>query len=35
LPLSLPIEPAAANLLQDSPLAPLIGMILDQHLVDL
>jgi uncharacterized HhH-GPD family protein len=32
MPLSLPIEPAAASLLQDSPLALLIGMVLDQQI---
>jgi uncharacterized HhH-GPD family protein len=32
MPLSLPIEPAASKLLQDSPLALLIGMILDQQI---
>jgi hypothetical protein len=30
MPLSLPIERAAAKLLQDSPLALLLGMLLDQ-----
>lgn len=32
MPLSLPIEPAAAKLLQDSPLALLLGMLLDKHI---
>ena len=32
MPLSLPIEPAAAKLLQDSPLALLLGMLLDQQI---
>src|SRR5215468_3829212 len=32
MPLSLPIEPAAAKLLQDSPLALLMGMLLDQQI---
>jgi len=30
MPLSLPIERAAAKLLQDRPLALLLGMLLDQ-----
>src|SRR5215468_9671145 len=32
MPLSLPIEPAATKLLQDSPLALLLGMLLDQQI---
>lgn len=32
MPLSLPIEPAATKLLHDSPLALLMGMLLDQHI---
>jgi uncharacterized HhH-GPD family protein len=32
MPLSLPIEPAATKLLQDSPLALLMGMLLDQQI---
>src|SRR5262245_61842342 len=32
MPLSLPIEPAAAKLLQDSPLALLLGMLFDQQI---
>jgi hypothetical protein len=30
MPLSLPIEPEAAKLLHDSPLALTLGMVLDQ-----
>jgi hypothetical protein len=32
MPLSLPIEPADTKLLHDSPLALLMGMLLDQHI---
>jgi hypothetical protein len=30
MPLSLPIEPEATKLLQESPLALILGMLLDQ-----
>ena len=32
MPLSLPIEPEATKLLHESPLALLLGMLLDQHI---
>ena len=35
MPLSLPIEPEATKLLHDSPLALLMGMLLDQQVVNL
>jgi hypothetical protein len=34
MPLSLPIEPEASALLRESPLALLLGMLLDQQMLN-